>query len=84
MLLQLPRDLWPTMQINYTLTIEDTRSETVIEIGPFPHVGGSRVVSHTISDGIQRESNYSIRVTVSSVAGVSKSSAYYFGKWILI
>lgn len=68
------------MNINYTLIIEDVESEAVIEIVTFAHVG-SGIVSHTISHGIERESNYSARVEINSIAGVSMSSTYYFGKW---
>ena len=47
--------------------------------GPHTRLGPGNV-SHTITDGIQRDVNYSLRVQLDSLAGSSASNLYYFGK----
>ena len=76
---QLPNDLWPNQVINYTIIVEDMYLEVVNVVGPFPHTG-SGTESHRITDGIERDANYSLRVEINSAAGSSESDRYYFSK----
>ena len=48
-------------------------------IGPYSHVGPG-TVSYSVSDGIERDTNYSLRVEINSLAGSSESRRYYFSE----
>ena len=70
--------MWPNQVINYTLIVEDMNLDVIKLVGPFSHTGPG-TVSYCISDSIERDTNYSSRVEINSLAGRSESKRYYFG-----
>lgn len=70
-------------EMNYTLSIEDDNNTNILSLGPFNHSGPSTgVASHEIppGSGLARGHNYSVQLTVITVASGILTATKHFSK----
>ena len=80
-MIQFPVKLCVNQQINYTIVIEDINHGVVILVGPFTYnQQESRIVSKDIIGMLKRDHNYTVKVQVVSIAGISESEEIFFSK----
>ena len=82
--MQLPSPICIYQELNYTIIVDDVNGSIAVELGPFHHISHSTIIKESIATGLVRDTEYAVRVIITTFHLVVKSDSHAFGELLFL
>ena len=77
--------LFVSIKSSTTLSLfDDVNGSIAVELGPFHHISHSTIIKESIAKGLVRDTEYAVRVIITTFHLVVKSDSHAFGELLFL